>query len=116
MLKDFDILKETGGESFSALSKTYKAQVSENYIEIHLFWAGKGTCCVPGPGIYGPTISAISATPGNPQTKGATEVVSKPFKKYVILNSTLLHVVQTFFPLLATNLLPLPQKRTLRLV
>ncbi|KAJ0079186.1 hypothetical protein Patl1_24204 [Pistacia atlantica] len=38
-------------------------QVSENYMEIHLFWAGKGTCCILDIGTYGPSISAISATP-----------------------------------------------------
>jgi serine/threonine protein kinase len=37
--------------------------VSKNFIEIHLFWAGKGTCCVPTQGHYGPTISALSITP-----------------------------------------------------
>ncbi|RVW66373.1 putative LRR receptor-like serine/threonine-protein kinase [Vitis vinifera] len=49
--------------SFRAVKKEFKAQVSKNYIEIHLFWAGKGTCCVPAQGTYGPSISAISATP-----------------------------------------------------
>ncbi|KAK9937493.1 hypothetical protein M0R45_014277 [Rubus argutus] len=62
VFKDFDIRKEAGA-SLQALRKEYKAQVSENYLEIHLFWAGKGTCCVPVPGTYGPAISAISATP-----------------------------------------------------
>ncbi|KAL6283206.1 hypothetical protein ACE6H2_014135 [Prunus campanulata] len=61
-LKDFDIRKEAGA-SFQAVQKEYTAQVSENYLEIHLFWAGKGTCCIPGQGTYGPVISAISATP-----------------------------------------------------
>ncbi|XP_034213906.1 probable LRR receptor-like serine/threonine-protein kinase At1g56140 isoform X1 [Prunus dulcis] len=61
-LKDFDIRKEAGA-SFQAVQKEYTAQVSENYLEIHLFWAGKGTCCIPGQGTYGPFISAISATP-----------------------------------------------------
>ncbi|KAJ0026371.1 hypothetical protein Pint_06973 [Pistacia integerrima] len=32
-------------------------------MEIHLFWAGKGTCCTPDRGTYGPSISAISVTP-----------------------------------------------------
>ncbi|KAK9992792.1 hypothetical protein SO802_022495 [Lithocarpus litseifolius] len=64
VLKDFDIKKEAGGASFVAVPKEYKnVQVSENYLEIHLFWAGKGTCCVPAQGTYGPSISAISATP-----------------------------------------------------
>lgn len=64
MLKDFDIHKEAGRVSLRAVSKDYKVQVSENYLEIHLFWAGKGTCCVPSQGTYGPSISAISAIPG----------------------------------------------------
>ncbi|KAK9949624.1 hypothetical protein M0R45_005141 [Rubus argutus] len=61
--KDFDILKEAGMSSFRAVQKQYTAHVSENYLEIHLFWAGKGTCCVPARGTYGPAIAAISATP-----------------------------------------------------
>ncbi|XP_075646096.1 putative LRR receptor-like serine/threonine-protein kinase At1g56140 [Castanea sativa] len=64
VLKDFDIRKDAGGASFVAVQKEYNAvQVSENYLEIHLYWAGKGTCCVPTQGTYGPSISAISATP-----------------------------------------------------
>uniref|UniRef100_A0A5B6ZWK1 non-specific serine/threonine protein kinase n=1 Tax=Davidia involucrata TaxID=16924 RepID=A0A5B6ZWK1_DAVIN len=62
VLKDFNIKKEAGGASFRAVQKEFQAQVSENYLEIHLFWAGKGTCCVPE-GTTGPSISAISATP-----------------------------------------------------
>ncbi|GLT51820.1 hypothetical protein SLA2020_252020 [Shorea laevis] len=63
VLKDFNILKEAGGSSRQAVKKDITAQVSENYLEIHLFWAGKGTCCIPYQGAYGPLISAISATP-----------------------------------------------------
>ncbi|KAK4838756.1 hypothetical protein QYF36_016191 [Acer negundo] len=63
VLKDFDIKKEAGGISKRAVQKKFRAQVSENYLEIHLFWAGKGTCCIPNQGTYGPSISAISATP-----------------------------------------------------
>ncbi|KAK7860523.1 putative lrr receptor-like serine/threonine-protein kinase [Quercus suber] len=37
--KDFDISKEAGGVD-RALQKIFKANVSENYLEIHLFWAG----------------------------------------------------------------------------
>ncbi|KAL6329769.1 hypothetical protein AAG906_037474 [Vitis piasezkii] len=65
VLKDFDIRKEAGGVSFQAVKKEFTAQVLENYIDIHLFWAGKGTCCVPAQGTYGPSISAISATQKN---------------------------------------------------
>ncbi|KAL3737445.1 hypothetical protein ACJRO7_026244 [Eucalyptus globulus] len=61
--KDFDIRKEAGGASFTAVLKLYQAQVTANYLEIHFFWAGKGTCCVPNQATYGPLISAISAVP-----------------------------------------------------
>ncbi|KAJ8627454.1 hypothetical protein MRB53_020761 [Persea americana] len=59
--KDFDIRKEAGGFSFRAVPKEFRVMVSENFLEIHLFWAGKGTCCIPFQGTYGPTISAVSA-------------------------------------------------------
>ncbi|KAM4083992.1 hypothetical protein ACB094_08G099100 [Castanea mollissima] len=64
VVKDFDIRKNASGASFRAVEIQYnKVQVSENYLEIHLFWAGKGTCCIPNQGTYGPSISAISASP-----------------------------------------------------
>lgn len=55
--------REAGGASFFAVLREFPVQVSENHIEVHLFWAGKGTCCIPVQGLYGPSISAISATP-----------------------------------------------------
>lgn len=60
---DFDITKEAGGVR-RAISRSFDANVTDNHLEIHLFWAGKGTCCVPAAGSYGPLISAISVTPG----------------------------------------------------
>ncbi|GJN09501.1 hypothetical protein PR202_ga27514 [Eleusine coracana subsp. coracana] len=61
--KNFNIRQTAGGKSFTAVYKKYNATVSKNFLEIHLFWAGKGTCCVPAQGYYGPTISALSVTP-----------------------------------------------------
>nr|XP_034582207.1 probable LRR receptor-like serine/threonine-protein kinase At1g56130 isoform X3 [Setaria viridis]TKW31359.1 hypothetical protein SEVIR_2G100400v2 [Setaria viridis] len=61
--KNFNIRKTAGGKSFAAVSKSYTATVSKNFLEIHLFWAGKGTCCIPKQGYYGPMISALSVTP-----------------------------------------------------
>ncbi|XP_047335214.1 probable LRR receptor-like serine/threonine-protein kinase At1g56130 isoform X2 [Impatiens glandulifera] len=61
-LKDFDIVKAAGGAT-RAHERKFTANVFENYLEIHFFWAGKGTCCIPAQGTYGPLISAISATP-----------------------------------------------------
>ncbi|XP_054789731.1 probable LRR receptor-like serine/threonine-protein kinase At1g56140 isoform X3 [Prosopis cineraria] len=63
VLEDFSIQKEAEKGSISAVKKDFQARVSENYLEIHLFWAGKGTCCIPAQGSYGPLISAIRATP-----------------------------------------------------
>ncbi|KAL8255588.1 hypothetical protein R6Q59_030655 [Mikania micrantha] len=61
--KDFDISKEAGGVG-RALEKNFDVIVTQNYLEIHLFWAGKGTCCIPEQGDYGPLISAIRVTAG----------------------------------------------------
>ncbi|GLU14109.1 hypothetical protein SLE2022_306980 [Rubroshorea leprosula] len=58
VLKDFDISKEAGGVD-RAITRNFTASVTENHLEIHLFWAGKGTCCIPQVGSYGPSISAI---------------------------------------------------------
>ncbi|CAM0953992.1 unnamed protein product [Alopecurus aequalis] len=60
--KDFDIKTQTNGKSYSVVKKQYYAEVSNNFIEIHLFWAGKGTCCIPKQGFYGPSISALSVS------------------------------------------------------
>ncbi|KAL6543000.1 hypothetical protein OROHE_010520 [Orobanche hederae] len=61
--RDFDILRVAGGVALRSVSRDYRVRVTGNYLEIHLFWAGKGTCCVPNQGTYGPLISAIRATP-----------------------------------------------------
>ncbi|BFG28327.1 hypothetical protein CerSpe_146010 [Prunus speciosa] len=58
--KDFDISEEAGGANI-AVARRFKVIVSENYLDIHLFWAGKGTCCIPEEGEYGPLISAVHA-------------------------------------------------------
>ncbi|KAL7103908.1 hypothetical protein ACP275_08G210100 [Erythranthe tilingii] len=60
-VKDFDARREASGISLRAVTREFTVQVSENYMEIHLFWAGKGTCCIPAEAVYGPSISAISA-------------------------------------------------------
>ncbi|KAL5977033.1 hypothetical protein ACLOJK_021371, partial [Asimina triloba] len=62
-LEDFNIKREAGGVSNRAVVRTFKVNVTENVLEIHLFWAGKGTCCIPFQGTYGPSVSAISVTP-----------------------------------------------------
>ncbi len=60
--KDFDIKKDTNGKSYTVVQKQYNVEVTQNFMEIHLFWAGKGTCCIPTQGHYGPSISALSVS------------------------------------------------------
>ncbi|XVF27188.1 hypothetical protein REPUB_Repub14bG0085300 [Reevesia pubescens] len=84
-LRDFDISKEAGGAQ-RAITRNFTANVTENHLEIHLFWAGKGTCCAPVQGYYGPSISAINVVPnfiptvsgippGNPKDKNQTGLI-----------------------------------------
>ncbi|BBH07190.1 Leucine-rich repeat transmembrane protein kinase [Prunus dulcis] len=76
--KDFDISKEAGGVK-RAVARPFKVNVTENYLDIHLFWAGKGTCCIPEQGDYGPLISAVHAasdlTPTTPGKKSRTGLI-----------------------------------------
>ncbi|KAI8553171.1 hypothetical protein RHMOL_Rhmol06G0323900 [Rhododendron molle] len=100
--KDFDIRKEAGGTSFQAVQKEFKAQVSENYLEIHLFWAGKGTCCVPSQGTYGPSVSAIIATPDFvPSVSNKPPTSSKKSKTGLIIGIAVSVGVISFLSVLA---------------
>ncbi|XP_058219690.1 probable LRR receptor-like serine/threonine-protein kinase At1g56140 isoform X1 [Rhododendron vialii] len=100
--KDFDIRKEAGGTSFQAVQKEFKAQVSENYLEIHLFWAGKGTCCVPSQGTYGPSVSAIIATPDFiPSVSNKPPTSSKKSKTGLIVGIAVSVGVISFLSVLA---------------
>ncbi|KAL8131842.1 putative LRR receptor-like serine/threonine-protein kinase At1g53440 isoform X2 [Apium graveolens] len=60
--KDFNVAEEAGG-----IGKNFTLEqdvtVYGSTLEIHLYWAGKGTTAVPDYGVYGPLISAISVTP-----------------------------------------------------
>lgn len=79
VLRDFNIQKKAGG-SKRALVKTFEANVTNTIIEIHFFWAGKGTCCIPFQGTYGPLVSAIHASQvstGNGSSKGDKKHVGK---------------------------------------
>ena len=63
MLKDFNIMEEAGGVG-KGITKDFKnVTVEGSTLEIHLYWAGKGTNAIPRRGVYGPLISAITVTP-----------------------------------------------------
>uniref|UniRef100_M4EMZ6 non-specific serine/threonine protein kinase n=1 Tax=Brassica campestris TaxID=3711 RepID=M4EMZ6_BRACM len=58
-LRDFNI-KEAANGTLKPVVKTVSANVTNNILEIRLYWAGKGTTLIPERGNYGPLISAIS--------------------------------------------------------
>ncbi|XP_050364250.1 probable LRR receptor-like serine/threonine-protein kinase At1g56130 [Argentina anserina] len=58
VVQDLNIQKEAGG-SKKALIKTFETNVTNTIMDIHFLWAGKGTCCIPFQGTYGPLVSAI---------------------------------------------------------
>jgi hypothetical protein len=62
VLKDFNI-KEVAGSSNGPVVQNYMVTVTENFLEVHFFWTGKGTCCTPSDQTHGPLISAIVVTP-----------------------------------------------------
>ncbi|KAI3913064.1 hypothetical protein MKW92_012277 [Papaver armeniacum] len=61
-LKDFNIEEEAKGVGKSII-KEYDVNVTSSTLEIHLYWAGKGTNFIPSDFAYGPLISAIAITP-----------------------------------------------------
>ncbi|KAK4255925.1 hypothetical protein QN277_008852 [Acacia crassicarpa] len=61
-LSDFNIMKEANGTG-KGIVKDFNVDVNDNTLEIHLYWAGKGTMSIPDDYVFGPLISAISITP-----------------------------------------------------
>ncbi|KAM4103244.1 hypothetical protein ACJW30_06G064900 [Castanea mollissima] len=69
--KDFNIADEAGGVGMEVI-KHYLAVVNNNTLEIRFYWAGKGTTGIPGGGVYGPLISAISVHPDSTNGSGVS--------------------------------------------
>ncbi|EXB54095.1 putative LRR receptor-like serine/threonine-protein kinase [Morus notabilis] len=63
VLRDFNIVEEAGGAHISVVKTFDNITIDGSTLEIHLYWAGKGTNSIPSRGVYGPLISAISITP-----------------------------------------------------
>ncbi|KAK3152568.1 hypothetical protein QOZ80_2BG0160810 [Eleusine coracana subsp. coracana] len=61
VLGDFNIQDEAGGVD-RAITKNFTVNITDNTLEIHFYWGGKGTTAIPYRGVYGPLISAISVT------------------------------------------------------
>ncbi|KAI3754004.1 hypothetical protein L2E82_26083 [Cichorium intybus] len=112
VFQDFDIKREAGAASFSPVSREVTVRVSNNYLEIHLFWAGKGSCCVPELGTFGPLISAISATPNFiPTVSNKPPSTSKKNNTGLIVGIVVPIAVVSFLALLALYILRQRRKR-----
>eukprot|EP00268_Persea_americana_P045937 TRINITY_DN4706_c0_g1_i5.p1 TRINITY_DN4706_c0_g1~~TRINITY_DN4706_c0_g1_i5.p1 ORF type:complete len:537 (-),score=73.86 TRINITY_DN4706_c0_g1_i5:477-2087(-) len=57
-LQNFNIQEEAKGSEIAVI-RTFKANVTNGIMEIHFFWSGRGTCCIPYQSSYGPLVSAI---------------------------------------------------------
>ncbi|KAL1821385.1 hypothetical protein ACET3Z_016254 [Daucus carota] len=68
--KDFNIAENAGGIG-KGFTLERDVTINGSTLEIHLYWAGKGTTAVPDRGVYGPLISAISVTPNYKISTGA---------------------------------------------
>ncbi|ESQ28455.1 hypothetical protein EUTSA_v10019658mg, partial [Eutrema salsugineum] len=88
--KDFDIRKTACDTTVQAVQREYKTNVSENYLEIHLLWAGKGSFSIPVLGTYGPLISAVSAKPVKVLSVGSRHGKGQ-FVAEIITISSVLH-------------------------
>ncbi|GLU14114.1 hypothetical protein SLE2022_307020 [Rubroshorea leprosula] len=96
VLKDFDISKEAGGVE-RAITKNFIATVTENHLEIHLFWAGKGTLYLPVAGGYGPSISAINVLSNfTPTVSGIPPYTAKEKRSGLIIGVAVSVGVVTF--------------------
>ncbi|KAJ6298241.1 hypothetical protein OIU76_019394 [Salix suchowensis] len=61
--KNFNIAERAGGVGIGITEVFDNIIVNGSTLEIHLYWAGKGTTFVPERGVHGPLISAITVTP-----------------------------------------------------
>ncbi|CAK7350348.1 unnamed protein product [Dovyalis caffra] len=62
--KNFNIKEAANGFSKN-FTIVFNTTVTDGTLEIRLYWAGKGTTCIPRRGDYGPIISAISVCSGH---------------------------------------------------
>lgn len=62
--KDFNILDKAGIAEKPVTIPIYNVSVTNNFLEIRFYFAGKGTTRIPERGVYGPLISGISVVSG----------------------------------------------------
>ncbi|CDY43187.1 BnaA07g07670D [Brassica napus] len=77
--EDFNIREEANG-THKEVIKEVNTTVTDNTLEIRLYWAGKGTTIIPKRGNYGSLISAISVCPSS-ESECGVEVKTPPVTK-----------------------------------
>ena len=83
--------------------KTFEANVTKTIIEIHFFWAGKGTCCIPFQSTYGPLVSAIHVYQGYLYLFLLFITYNCIFPKSIILRCCLFYLFLNSISSLASN-------------
>ncbi|XP_023633108.1 probable LRR receptor-like serine/threonine-protein kinase At1g29720 [Capsella rubella] len=78
--EDFSIRDEANG-THKEVTKEVNTTVTDNTLEIRLYWAGKGTTIIPQRGYYGSLISAVSVCPSSDSECG-DPVQILPVRKY----------------------------------
>ncbi|OMO86377.1 reverse transcriptase [Corchorus capsularis] len=58
--KDFNIESEARSAQKPLIKQVYNVSVTNNFLEIRFYWAGRGTTRIPERSVYGPLVSAIS--------------------------------------------------------
>ncbi|CAN6907940.1 unnamed protein product [Brassica oleracea var. botrytis] len=77
--EDFNIREEANG-THKEVIKEMNTTVTDNTLEIQLYWAGKGTTIIPKRGNYGSLISAISVCHSS-ESECGVEVMTPPVTK-----------------------------------
>ncbi|KAI3753652.1 hypothetical protein L2E82_25711 [Cichorium intybus] len=61
--KNYNIMEKAGIVGNGTYEDFNNVTVTGSTLDIHLYWAGKGTTAIPERGVYGPLLSAIEITP-----------------------------------------------------
>ena len=84
-------MEKAGGVGKTFILEESNILVNGSTLEIHLYWAGKGTTAIPDRGVYGPLISGITVTPSKKISFFFfVLVVSKTFLYWASISSQLL--------------------------
>ncbi|XP_021293937.1 probable LRR receptor-like serine/threonine-protein kinase RFK1 isoform X1 [Herrania umbratica] len=78
--KDFNIESEARSAQKPLVKQVPNVSVTNNFLEIRFYWAGKGTTRIPKRGVYGPLVSAISVVSdfkqcSNGRNKGTANII-----------------------------------------